>query len=114
MNIEHCTAEERKGIERFTRQVRQLFPDRVRSIVLFGSKATGVATAESDVDILVIVDRKDRGITEAIFDIAHEIFLDTECLVTINPVVSSEGYYSNLLSRERRFALDIEKHGIEL
>lgn len=80
MTIEHCTNVERKGIERSADRVRQVFPDRIRSIVLFGSKGTGVATAESDVDILVIVDRKDRGITEGIFDIAHEIFLETDCL----------------------------------
>ena len=114
MSIGHCTVEERKGLERFTEGVRRLFPQRVKKITLFGSKAAGVPTAESDIDILVIVDRKDREITEAIFDLGHETLLESDCLVNINPIVISESYYLGLLARERRIALDIEAHGIIL
>jgi uncharacterized protein len=50
------TPEVREAIERFRESVRSRFGGRLRQITLFGSQARGDAHADSDVDLLVVVD----------------------------------------------------------
>ncbi len=50
---------------------------------VFGSTARGSQDRESDIDILVVLDRVDRQIEEELFDIAYEIELKYDCLIDI-------------------------------
>ena len=50
---------------------------------VFGSTARGSQGRESDIDILVVLDRVDRQIEEELFDIAYDIELKYDCLVDI-------------------------------
>ena len=43
-------------IEEYLRRVKQYFGERLWAVCLFGSVATGKATAESDIDILVVAE----------------------------------------------------------
>jgi predicted nucleotidyltransferase len=61
---------DRKDISRFAREVaREFSPER---IVLFGSYATGKATEDSDVDILVILAHAQRNIEKSL-DITRKV-----------------------------------------
>jgi predicted nucleotidyltransferase len=57
----------------FARKVRERLPDRVRRIVLFGSRARGDAGDDSDYDVLVVVDRRSREVREQILAIEVEL-----------------------------------------
>jgi predicted nucleotidyltransferase len=50
--------------------------DRVDSITLFGSHARGDARPDSDVDVFIVVDRRDRTLTAAIHDVALHVDLE--------------------------------------
>ena len=50
---------ERKVIETFRRRVHESFPDEVRAVRLFGSKARGDAREDSDIDLLVVTASRD-------------------------------------------------------
>ncbi|MBE7555138.1 MAG: nucleotidyltransferase domain-containing protein [Anaerolineales bacterium] len=43
----------------FQRQLLDLFPGEIEQIILYGSYATGQATSDSDVDVLVVVPWRD-------------------------------------------------------
>jgi len=61
---------DRKDISKFAREVaREFAPER---IVLFGSYATGKATEDSDVDILVIMPHAQRNIEKSL-DITRKV-----------------------------------------
>ena len=50
--------------------IRQVMPDQIISIVLYGSVARGTATNESDVDIAIIVkDKLDSATEDALSDV---------------------------------------------
>lgn len=53
-----------------------------------------------------------RRIKEAIWDIANDLFLETDVL--LSPLVLSQAEFQTLLNRERRLALDIQREGIPI
>ena len=60
---------------------------RVRRIVAFGSRVWGDFRADSDLDLLIIVDRKDRAIKEFIVSVIYEYELSRD--VSFSPVLLS-------------------------
>jgi predicted nucleotidyltransferase len=66
--LSHLTPNERSAIAEYLARIRGSFPGRILSVTLFGSKARGDADAESDIDLLVLVDAEDNmaGETPAI------------------------------------------------
>ncbi|MBI5481647.1 MAG: nucleotidyltransferase domain-containing protein [Deltaproteobacteria bacterium] len=88
------------------------FGHRVRRVVLFGSVARGAARWDSDVDVLVLLDRLDRGEVSRIVDRAADEL--TARGVLISPTVMSEDAFAALARRERRLPADITREGIPL
>ncbi|MEW6666953.1 MAG: nucleotidyltransferase domain-containing protein [Thermodesulfobacteriota bacterium] len=101
-------------LKEFKRRLLSSYPNRIKQVSLFGSRATGSAKEMSDYDVFVMVDRKEKHITDGIFDLAYEIYAASDLSVDISPVIMSEEYYRNRLSQERRIAMDIETQGIAL
>ena len=66
---------DRRAIETFHRQAGQLLGNNLLQIALFGSKATGQDTKDSDIDILVLVKRLTIHLKNKILDIAFDINL---------------------------------------
>lgn len=58
----------------FATQVARL-DERIQAVILFGSRARGTASPDSDIDVVVIVDRRDAGLVDAIQGVALEIDL---------------------------------------
>lgn len=92
------TEKDRKAIKEAARLLRSRFP--IDQTILYGSKATGTDTDESDIDLLVITSRplswRERdAITEALFDLelAHDVVIST--LVVASSAWTS-GHYTVL------------------
>lgn len=70
--------EERRAVEEFERRLIAELPGRVKDIILFGSKARGDAHPGSDIDLLVVVDRKTPEMDDVIGRITADILLEKE------------------------------------
>ena len=81
-------------------------------VVLYGSRARGDYDEESDIDIAVIVDGLNRTLKRELIDLVADIEL--EYLVPLSTLVLSSQSHKNLIQRERRIALDIEREGVPL
>jgi len=100
------------------REAVQLFLERVRSdlrrvdisATVFGSRARGEGDPESDLDILLVIEQDDLPIRRRIFDLAYEVFLATDVL--ISPLVVSRGGLVELRERGRHLIQDIERDGV--
>jgi len=101
-------------LDMFKKRMLNAFPQRVKSVALFGSRATGRAKKDSDYDVFIMVDRRDRALVDAIFDIAYDIYMESNLTFDISPVIMSEEFFNARLSQERRIAKEIVEQGIPL
>ncbi len=106
--------EELDFLHEFKKRLLRNYPNRIKRVSLFGSRATRKAHEYSDYDVFIMVDRKDRQITDDIFDLSYDIYIESDLTIDISPVIMTEEYFQNRLSQERKIAEDIQKEGILL
>ena len=98
------TREERLAVDAFVKALRSQYPNRVRDVILFGSKARGDSHPDSDIDLLILVDEDDWRFSHAISQLAARISLNYDVLLgprvmrqarwrhsLLYPTISSEG-----------------------
>lgn len=95
-------------VERFRALVSQKV--KIHELRVFGSRARGDATWESDLDILVIVDHVDHLIESDISDCAWEAGFEDGIVVV--PIVFSRDTWENSPQRYSLLAQAIKKEGI--
>ncbi|MBL7063020.1 MAG: nucleotidyltransferase domain-containing protein [Anaerolineae bacterium] len=103
---------ERRAIEAFLKRVRRAYPQRVKQMRLFGSKARGDSNADSDIDILLVVDEEDWRFRHAISNVAADVSLAYDVLV--EPRVIGQARWDEM--RRHRFALyeNVQAEGVGL
>jgi uncharacterized protein len=89
------------------------FGDRLISLSLFGSRARGDASPDSDVDVAVIVRDLDEAERVEAIDLAFDAWARMGRVgPPLSPLVWSDRQAADYRRRERRLALDIEREGI--
>lgn len=78
-----------QALQTFVRRLQSTYQSQIRQVSLFGSKARGESNTDSDVDVLVIVNQDDRSLRRDIIDIASDVSLEYDIL--LSPRVISEG-----------------------
>ncbi len=85
----------------------------LRELVLFGSRARGDAVADSDMDVLVVLDGEiSREHRNKVSDCVWEIGFDAGIIIT--PVVVSYEAWENGPEHESLLAMAIRMEGIEV
>lgn len=98
---------DRKIVESFRRKIEGKVP--LRRILVFGSRARGDATWESDLDLLVEIEHRNMQIEEAISLAAWEAgFPD----VVVVPVTVTRDELENSLLRSSTFIREVRREGI--
>ena len=98
---------------RFARECRDRFGARLRTLRLFGSAARGDWGPESDIDVLVLLDSVSDPDTTWLVQRAFEIGV-IENNIVLQPVIMTEERFGELRARERLFAAEIDREGIDL
>ena len=83
---------------------------RLVKLCLFGSRARGDHSLDSDIDVAAVIRGLDRREKMAVLDAVAEIELERATSMSV--LVLSEASFAELLARERHLALDIESEGI--
>jgi predicted nucleotidyltransferase len=84
----------------------------LKRLVLFGSRAKGEETADSDLDILAIVDEKNTEIEKRLEDIAYQVMWDNDFKPIISLKVLAESHFLNALNKGYSFYRHVEREGI--
>lgn len=101
---------ERKIVEKFKELVSQKV--KVHEVRVFGSRARGDATEESDLDVLIVVDCLDHEIERYISDCAWEAGFSED--IVIMPVAISLDTLKNTPIRESVFIKNVYREGVSL
>lgn len=80
--LSHLTPNEQTAVAEYVTRIQQNFPDRILTVMLFGSKARGDAEAESDIDLLVLVDVETNQFRSTLWRIAADVSLDYNVVVS--------------------------------
>ena len=102
---------DRRAILTAAQRLRECFP--VSQVVLFGSKATGADTAESDIDLLVLT--PGPAATKLRYGISDELFkLDLRYDVVLSTIVLSEDEWRSGLISAMPIHREIEEKGCQV
>jgi uncharacterized protein len=70
--LSRLTPEERDAVLEFVKRLKALFGPSIQEIILFGSKAREQSESNSDIDILIVLDKISIQIKKAISELAAE------------------------------------------
>ena len=74
----------------FKASVKRALGTHLRQVLLFGSRARGDATSESDYDLLVVVDKVDRNVVRGIDAVAGKALLDHGAVLSAFPIAEED------------------------
>jgi predicted nucleotidyltransferase len=111
-NLVGLTTREQQALDAFKTTLRALFGDDLLSLRLFGSRARGEGSEESDLDVLVVVRKRDRAICRRIVEAALEIDLTHD--TNLAPTVLSADEIEASRQCRTPFYGNVEKESIAL
>lgn len=104
--------QETAAVKEFQEKLSLAFGSRVKTILLFGSKARGDFTAESDIDLFILVDKSDPDLRKLVASFTTQVLLKYGIL--LSPKVVEESHFSFLKQLGTAFAKNIENEGIKI
>lgn len=104
--------QERSALAEYLDRLRVRFADRVLSVILYGSRARGEGDAESDLDVLVVVDDGDYQLHREVALEAFEPSLKHGAL--ISPQIWGRARYEQQRTSRLLFFQNLERDGIQL
>ena len=83
--LEHLSAPERALLERLKAELRRRYGERLRAMILFGSRARGDARPDSDWDVAVVLDGVGEFWPEqrALSRLAFDLLLETGAAISL-------------------------------
>jgi len=101
---------EKSALTQFKADLERVLSGQLIELKLFGSKARGDDQPDSDLDVLVIVTTDDWHISDTVYDIATDVFLQTD--LCISPKVISKSTFDKLQKKNTSFIRNISRDAI--
>jgi len=101
---------EKPIIEEFKRRVEERFPGELVRLIIFGSKARGEATSESDVDLLVVIQSDNWRLGDEIRGVGYALELEHGVVLSIQAI--SLAHYERLRASGTQFFYVLEQEGV--
>ena len=101
-------------LECYIGEVKNLFGDSLRQVILYGSYARGDYREDSDVDVMILVDLTDMEIKEyqrKLSDLTFDFNMDND--LDIKPIVKNEGHFLKWI-QNYPFYSNVKREGVVL
>ena len=79
--MSYLTEQDRQAVIEFVTLLKNQFASKLYGVILYGSKARGEATADSDIDLLVILDTRSRENRTRVNNAASDVSLTFDVLL---------------------------------
>ena len=86
----------------------------IKKVIAFGSRVRGRGEEDSDLDLLILVDRKTSDLESKIEDVAYKVMWDHDFKPIISIKVFTEAHYQNFLKEGFSFYKNIDREGVSL
>lgn len=86
----------------------------VRKVVAFGSRVRGVGADDSDLDLLILVDRREPELEDKIEDVAYQVMWDHDFRPILSIKLFTETGYLERVREGFSFYKTIEREGVAL
>jgi predicted nucleotidyltransferase len=103
----------KKIIDLFLQKIRAQLGNHLKEIILFGSRARGDSSPDSDYDCLLVMDEIPPEMENVISDITGEFLYQYNALLSIFPVLE-ETYRHQKFDPFLPFLMNIRKEGVSL
>jgi uncharacterized protein len=112
MSRPQLTREERAWLDSYRSELARRYGALITDAIVFGSKARGEATDDSDLDLLVVIEDGDWRLKWDIADVAYSMALGTDVVPSIQVYTTTEW---ETLRRRRSVFLDaVERDGVPI
>jgi predicted nucleotidyltransferase len=109
--MNNLTEKEKQAVKELIDELKKLYGDNLSCVILYGSKARGDATEDSDIDILVVLKNIQNFSLERkkVKEISWRLSYKYDLLLSI--IIRSEQEY---MRKDTPLLMNIEKEGIVL
>ena len=101
-------------LQNYTAQIKAIYREHLKKVILYGSYARGDFTDGSDIDIMILVDLDDEGIKNArekLVDITYEVSYNYN--IDIMPIVKNQAFFERWLKAYPFYGV-VKDEGVEL
>lgn len=101
-------------IEQYVIEIQNIYGNHLRQIILYGSYARGDFEADSDIDIMILLDMSDLDLkkySQQLSYMTYDFNLDND--VDIKPIVKSEEFFKKWVVNYPFYA-NIQREGVVL
>ena len=101
-------------MQQYVSNIRAIYGDHLRQIIFYGSYARGDYNADSDVDIMILVELSDMDIKKyrhQLSDMTFDFNMDND--LDIKPIAKSIGHYQKWVENYPFYA-NVKKDGVTL
>jgi len=88
--LKHLTPNERAALDVLVTRLRQKYSKQIAQVILFGSRARGDATGESDFDLLIVTKNGEKKLEKALADFADPIGLAHNLVLSAHVISQTE------------------------
>lgn len=103
-----------KALEKLTKGIQEIFGNRAKKVILYGSYARGDFNKHSDVDVMILTDIPEEELyqfKDKIWDYAYDIDLEEDVLFSV--LVKNIKTYNEWLDYNM-FYMNVQKEGVVL
>lgn len=104
------TSKEKRVIEEFKRRINERYPGELVRLTVFGSKARGDASLESDIDLLAVIRSEDWRLGDQIRQLGYSLEVEHGLVLSIQ--VISQRHFEQLKTIQSQFLEAVEQEGI--
>ena len=101
-------------LEQYTEILRKIYGNHLKTVILYGSYARGDYKADSDIDIMILLDLSDMDIKQYRHELSGETYdFNMEYDLDIKPIAKSQQHFQKWVDVYPFYA-NVKKEGVKL